>query len=112
MIKTQVSIGMIDEETLTENFKLERPASWVVRQKGFWFEILLMLCVPLPYDYYFENDDPANRVVFMKAINWIENGSVNAAHSVEYEVPYFITDFFLAFMFCSSLKRRFNRQTK
>jgi len=35
----------------------------------------------------------------MEAINWMDNGSTNNAQSFVYDVPYFSSDFFLAFMF-------------
>ena len=50
MTMTQVAVGLVDEESLTDNYKLESPIRFVLCQPGFWFELMLMLVIPLPYD--------------------------------------------------------------
>lgn len=74
MTMTQVAVGLVDEESLTDNYKLESPVTFVICQPGFWFELLLMLVIPLPYD---ELREDSNGVVYMDAINWVDNGSNN-----------------------------------
>ena len=96
IIRSQVRSGLLDEESITENFKLERPARWMIKQKGLWFELLLMLVTPFPYDRLFGHE---SSVIYIDSINWVDNGSTNNAHSVEYPTPYFFTDFTLALMF-------------
>jgi len=68
----------------------------MLKQSSFWLELVLMLVVHLPYDRI---GNGQSHIIYMKTINWIDNGGVNAAQSVEYDTPYLLEDFFLAFMF-------------
>jgi len=97
MILRQVELGNVNEDTLTENFQIQSPFSWIVRQTNFWLELILMLVVPMPSGY--TEGTFTDKVVYIEAINWIDNGGVNSAQSFKYNTPYFMTDFFLAFMF-------------
>ena len=96
IIRSQVRSGLLDEESITENFKLERPGRWMIKQKGFWFELVLMLVTPFPYNHLLGKD---SNVIYMDSVNWVDNSGANPAHSHEYQTPYFCTDFLLAFMF-------------
>lgn len=48
IVQRQVEAGMIDEEDLTDNFKIPRPGVWMSKQLNMWLELLLMLIVPIP----------------------------------------------------------------
>ena len=88
---------MVNEEDLTENFKLENPFFWMIKQYTFWLELFLMLTVPLPFTWngiIFEE-----HVITMESINWVDNSGEYPPQSHIYETPYLLTDFFLAFMF-------------
>ena len=73
------------------------PIVWVLKQYSFWLELVIMVVCPLPFK--FGGEFLHERVVTVGSINWVENGSVNNAQSVIYDTPYFMTDFYLAFMF-------------
>ena len=60
-----------------------------------WIELLLMLACSPPFRI--EGTMISQKVVTIPSINWVDN--VNTAQSMVYETPYFISDFFLAFMF-------------
>lgn len=96
LVKKQVAEGLINQEDLTENFKTERPASWIVRQKLFWIELLLMLIAPMPFQIF---SDKAT-VFEIPSINWVDNSGTYAAQSHQYQTPYYVFDIFLAAMFC------------
>ena len=49
IVRKQVEAGLVEEEDLTENFKSESPYVWIIKQSGFWFELILMLIVPIPF---------------------------------------------------------------
>ena len=44
----------------------------MVRQSNFWFELILMLVVPLPLEKIIGKRDTAS-IVYIEAINWIDN---------------------------------------
>ena len=90
-------MGMVNEEDLTENFKVESPSKWMFKQARFWLEIVMMIIVPLPFDITTGNN--GENVVEIDSINWIDNAGSNNAGSHKYATPYFISDFCLAFMF-------------
>ena len=68
IVQKQVAEGLLDEEDLTENFKTEAPVSWMVRQKLFWFELFIMMAVPLP----FLELNAHSREIKMTTVNWID----------------------------------------
>ena len=49
IVQRQVEAGMINAEDLTENFKLESPYVWMVKQYAFWLELVIMMVVPIPF---------------------------------------------------------------
>ena len=51
IVQSQVEAGIVNEEDLTENFKLEKPWCWMLKQYTLWIELFLMLVVPLPFTY-------------------------------------------------------------
>ena len=89
--------GLVNEEDLTENFKLERPSLWMIKQYTFWIEMFIMLIVPIPFNFNGKNFE--DTVVYMETINWVDNSGAYPAQSHIYNTPYLLTDFFLAFMF-------------
>lgn len=95
MVQRQVEAGMIDEEDLTDNFKISRPGVWMVKQANMWLELLLMMIIPIPVSSGFF----AQRVVTIEAINWVDNSGEYDSQSHKYDTPYFMTDFILAIMF-------------
>jgi len=48
MVVKQVEIGVMDEDSLTDNFKVESGFWQVMKDKFFWFEAILLLLVPYP----------------------------------------------------------------
>jgi hypothetical protein len=48
MVLKQVEIGVMDEDTLTDNFKVDSGFWQVMKDKVFWFEIMLLFFVPYP----------------------------------------------------------------
>ena len=40
---------MVDEDSLTENYKNQNSFVWVVKQYSFWIEMIIMLVCPLPF---------------------------------------------------------------
>ena len=71
VVKSQVEAGIVNEEDLTENFKVEKSWHWMLKQYTFWIELFLMLLVPLPFK--------SNNITFvestfkMDTINWLDN---------------------------------------
>jgi len=98
MVMHQVEIGMVNKEDLTENFKVENSWLWMAKQVSMWIELILMFICPVSFD---DNKSWVfhQRIVYIETINWIEpSGAINNAQGHKYETPYFMTDFFLAFM--------------
>ena len=71
IVKSQVEAGIVNEEDLTENFKLEKSWRWMLRQYTFWIELFLMLFVPLPFT--FDNVTFVEQTIKMDTINWLDN---------------------------------------
>ena len=63
--------GIVNEEDLTENFKLEKPWCWMLKQYTLWIELFLMLVVPLPFTY--NNVTFVEQSIKMNTINWLDN---------------------------------------
>ena len=80
---------------MTENFKTERPICWIVKQKLFWIEILLMLIAPMPFNIFSDSET----VFEIPSINWVDNDGTYAAQSHKFQTPYYVFDVFLAAMF-------------
>lgn len=106
MVQRQVKLGLVDGDTLTDNFKVKDDSLyWFMHQKQFWIELLIMIVIPLPMssDSIFNN-----KIIIMDSPNYIDPANVNSqivggevgppgsgiAHT-----PYYASDFILAFMF-------------
>lgn len=98
IVQRQVEIGMVKEEDLTENFKTQSNFSWMVKQTNLWLELILMLVVPLPF-IKFGGIIIEEHIVTIDSINWVDNSGAYDTGSHMYPTPYFLTDFYLAFMF-------------
>ena len=96
IVQRQVEAGMIDADDLTENFKIESPSIWIMKKSLFWLELVVMLVTPLPFTIGGVMIE--EKVVSMTTINWADNSGQFKLQAHEYETPYLVTDFFLAFM--------------
>jgi phage gp36-like protein len=48
MVLKQVEIGVMDEDTITDNFKVESGFWEVMKNYVFWIEVFMLLLVPYP----------------------------------------------------------------
>ena len=77
IVQRQVEAGIVNEDELTENFKLERPIIWTIKQYTFWLEVILMLLVPLPFRI--GGIIMEEHIVRMECINWVDNSGAYPA---------------------------------
>ena len=69
----------------------------MVKQYTMWVEIFIMAICPYPIKT--DGVFLMTKVVTIPSINWIDNSGLFPEQSHAYETPYFVSDFFLAFMF-------------
>ena len=95
MVQRHVEEGRIDEEDLTENFKVESSAWWMAKRWTLYLELFIMLACSPPI--HIDGTMVSQMVVTIPSINWQDN--VNTPQSLVYDTPYFVSDFFLMGMF-------------
>ena len=74
------------------------PFKWMMSQPLFWFEVIVMMIMPLPMgehsDVFF-----GWKVITLHNVNWFDDNPNAPTGSAVLDIPYLTNDFLLAAMF-------------
>lgn len=97
IVASQVKLGLMDEEDLTENFKIKDvTVCSILKGKMFWLEVFMLLLIPYPFSSGTSLFGRVPDNFQQTAINWAGGSTL---HAEVYTVTYKTTDIFTCLCF-------------